>query len=73
MLEPRERVPSLRQREQSLRAELQAMVDQAGDRAKFLHLAETTAAFLVLLRHEFSAPLFCSILCDTSKATWASG
>src|SRR6516164_1507409 len=42
----RERVPSLRQREQALRAELQAVVDQAGDRAKFLHLAETTAAFL---------------------------
>jgi site-specific DNA recombinase len=42
----RERVPSLRQREQTLRAELQAVVDQAGDRAKFLHLAETTAAFL---------------------------
>jgi len=46
----RERVPSLRQREQTLRAELQAVVDQAGDRAKFLHLAETTAAFLGRLR-----------------------
>ena len=38
----RERVPSLRQRQQTLRTELQAVVDQAGDRAKFLHLAETT-------------------------------
>jgi site-specific DNA recombinase len=46
----RERVPSLRQREQTLRAELQAVVDQAGDRATFLHLAETTAAFLARLR-----------------------
>jgi site-specific DNA recombinase len=46
----RERVPPLRQREQTLRAELQAVVDQAGDRAKFLHLAETTAAFLGRLR-----------------------
>jgi site-specific DNA recombinase len=46
----RERVPSLRQREQTLRAELQAVVDQAGDRTKFLHLAETTAAFLGRLR-----------------------
>ncbi len=46
----RERVPSLRQREQTLRAELQAVVDQTGDRAKFLHLAETTAAFLGRLR-----------------------
>ena len=46
----RERVPSLRQREQTLRAELQALVDQAGDRAKFLQLAETTAAFLGRLR-----------------------
>ena len=46
----RERVPSLRQRQQTLRTELQAVVDQAGDRAKFLHLAETTAAFLGRLR-----------------------
>ena len=46
----RERVPSLRQRQQTLRAELQAVVDQAGDHAKFLHLAETTAAFLGRLR-----------------------
>ena len=46
----RERVPSLRQREQTLRAELQAVVDQTGDRAKFLQLAETTAAFLGRLR-----------------------
>jgi site-specific DNA recombinase len=46
----RERVPSLRQREQTLRAELQAVVDQTSDRAKFLHLAETTAAFLRRLR-----------------------
>jgi site-specific DNA recombinase len=46
----RERVPPLRQREQTLRAELQAVVDQASDRAKFLHLAETTAAFLGRLR-----------------------
>jgi site-specific DNA recombinase len=46
----RERVPSLRQREQALRTELQAVVDQTSDRTMFLHLAETTAAFLARLR-----------------------
>jgi site-specific DNA recombinase len=46
----RERMPSLRQREQTLRAELQAIADQASDRAKFLRLAETLAAFLSRLR-----------------------
>src|SRR5487761_298560 len=37
----RERMPPLRQREQTVRAELQAIADQAGDRAMFLRLAET--------------------------------
>ena len=37
----RERMPTLRQREQALRAELQAIADQANDRAAFLRLAET--------------------------------
>src|SRR5713226_3703872 len=46
----RERIPSLRQREQTLRAELQAIADQASDRATFLRLAETLAAFLGRLR-----------------------
>ena len=46
----RERMPLLRQRERTLRAELQAIADQATDRAKFLHLAETLAAFLSRLR-----------------------
>ncbi len=46
----RERMPSLRQREQALRAELQAIADQATDRATFLRLAETLAAFLGRLR-----------------------
>jgi site-specific DNA recombinase len=46
----RERIPVLRQREQTLRAELQAIVDQANDRATFLRLAETLAAFLGRLR-----------------------
>ena len=46
----RERMPLLRQREQSLRAELQAIADQATDRATFLRLAETLAAFLGRLR-----------------------
>jgi site-specific DNA recombinase len=46
----RERMPLLRQREQTLRAELQALADQATDRATFLRLAETLAAFLGRLR-----------------------
>jgi len=46
----RERMPALRQREQTLRAELQAIADQATDRATFLRLAETLTAFLDRLR-----------------------
>src|SRR5450631_3678752 len=46
----RERMPLLRQREQTLRSELQALADQANDRATFLRLAETLAAFLGRLR-----------------------
>ncbi len=46
----RERMPGLRQREQTLRAELQAIADQANDRAAFLRLAENLAAFLARLR-----------------------
>jgi site-specific DNA recombinase len=46
----RERMPSLRQREQALRAELRAIADQANDRANFLRLAETLSAFLARLR-----------------------
>jgi site-specific DNA recombinase len=45
----RERMPMLRQREQALRAELQAIADQANDRAAFLRLAETLTAFLTRL------------------------
>jgi site-specific DNA recombinase len=46
----RERMPMLRQREQTIRAELQAIADQANDRAAFLRLAETLTAFLTRLR-----------------------
>src|SRR5262249_37344867 len=46
----RERMPMLRQREQALRAELQAIADQANDRAALLRLAETLTAFLTRLR-----------------------
>ncbi len=46
----RERMPPLRQREHVVRAELQAIADQAGDRAMFLRLAETLTAFLARLR-----------------------
>jgi site-specific DNA recombinase len=46
----RERMPALRQRQQTLRAELQAIADQTNDRAAFLRLAETLAAFLARLR-----------------------
>ena len=45
----RERMPLLRQREQALRAELQALADQANDRAGFLRLAENLTAFLARL------------------------
>src|SRR5271156_1943810 len=47
----RVRMPALRQRDQALRAELQAIADQANDRAAFLRLAETLTAFLARL-HE---------------------
>jgi site-specific DNA recombinase len=46
----RERMPMLRQRQQALRAELQAITDQANERAAFLRLAETLTAFLTRLR-----------------------
>ena len=46
----RERMPGLRQRQQTIRAELQAIADQADDRAVFLRLAETLTAFLAHLR-----------------------
>src|SRR4051794_4366477 len=46
----RERMPVLRQRQQALGAELQAIADQTNDRAAFLRLAETLSAFLVRLR-----------------------
>ena len=46
----RERMPALRQREQTLRGELQAIADQSTDRATFLRLAETLTAFLARLR-----------------------
>jgi site-specific DNA recombinase len=46
----RDRMPPLRQREQALRAELQAIADQSNDRAMFLRLAETLTAFLSRLR-----------------------
>src|SRR5258708_14462701 len=45
----RERLRTRRQREQSVRAELQAITDQADDRAVFLRLAETLTAFLARL------------------------
>ena len=46
----RERMPGLRQRQQALCAELQAIADQTNDGAAFLRLAETLTAFLARLR-----------------------
>jgi site-specific DNA recombinase len=46
----RERMPGLRQRQQTLSAEQQAIADQTNDRAAFLRLAETLTAFLARLR-----------------------
>ena len=44
--ELRRRMPELRAREESMRAERQAILDQAADRTSFLRLAETLTAFL---------------------------
>jgi site-specific DNA recombinase len=46
----RERMPGLRQREQTLRTELQAIIDQTRERAAYLRLAETLSAFLTRMR-----------------------
>src|SRR5216683_2901105 len=46
----RERMPPLRQREQTLRLELHAITEQTRDRAAYLRLAETLSAFLERLR-----------------------
>ena len=54
--ELRRRMPELRAREQSARAELQAILDQAADRMSFLRLAETLVAFLQRL-HELAQSL----------------
>lgn len=48
--ELRVRMPPLRQREQAMQAELQAINSQAADRATYLRLAETLKAFLERLR-----------------------
>jgi site-specific DNA recombinase len=48
--ELRDRMPSLRQREQALRTELHAILEQTRDRAAYLRLAETLSAFLTRLR-----------------------
>jgi site-specific DNA recombinase len=48
--ELRSRVPELRQREKAANAELQSIAVQAQDRAAYLRLAETLAAFLTRLR-----------------------
>src|SRR5689334_13907614 len=45
----RERMPVLRQRQQALSTELQAIAHQTKDRAAFLRLAETLTAFLARL------------------------
>ena len=46
----RERMPLLRQREQTLRHELNALVEQTRERAAHLRLVETLSAFLTRLR-----------------------
>ena len=48
--ELRHRMPELRAREESMRAERQAILDQAANRMSFLRLAETLTAFLQRLR-----------------------
>ena len=46
----RERMPPLRQRDQTLRTEQQSIVEQSRERAVYLRLAETLSAFLGRLR-----------------------
>ena len=46
----RERMPLLRQREQTLRDKLNALIEQTRERAAHLRLAETLSAFLTRLR-----------------------
>jgi site-specific DNA recombinase len=46
----RERMPALRQRERTLRTELQSIAEQTRERATYLRLAETLSAFLGRLR-----------------------
>jgi site-specific DNA recombinase len=48
--ELRSRMPDLRQRQQAAHAELQSITTEAQDRASYLRLAETLAAFLGRLR-----------------------
>ena len=48
--ELRRRMPELRQREQSLRAELDALQTQVADQAAYLRLAQTLSTFLEKLR-----------------------
>jgi site-specific DNA recombinase len=48
--ELRHRMPELRQREYATRAELRSITEQTTDRAAYLRLAETLAAFLARLR-----------------------
>jgi site-specific DNA recombinase len=50
----RDRMPSLRQGEQALRSELQAIADSTRDRDTFLRLAETLTSFLARLRKNAS-------------------
>jgi hypothetical protein len=45
--ELRRRMPELRAREESMRAERQAILDQAADRTSFLRLAETLTARVI--------------------------
>jgi site-specific DNA recombinase len=48
--ELRHRIPELRKREQTVRAELNAIQSQLADRAGYLRLAETVTSFLARLR-----------------------
>lgn len=48
--ELRDRMPALRRREQTLRAEITAITDQTNNRAAYLRLSETLNAFLTRLR-----------------------
>ena len=71
--ELRRRMLELRTREQSMRAEMQAILCQAADRMSYLRLAETLTAFLQRLhtrRNRWRSPIGKRSSASSSKRSW---